>query len=147
MSAGGSKLKWCTLFMTLTSHTAAVQPFLSCSFGSYGSNHRALHRHGPRRAWTLTASFQIALGVIIAWGRTIHGQFELLAGKSAPHDFIQLIIYKAMVFSDDIEKIDTVRAYHVSIALSLALQLERANLTIYALPPLVLPRAEWTGMF
>ena len=38
----------------------------------------------------------------------------MLAGKSAPHDFLQLIIYKAMTFSDEIEKIDTVRAYHVS---------------------------------
>ncbi|KAH8991956.1 CDF-like metal transporter [Lactarius akahatsu] len=55
---------------------------------------------------------QIALGVIVAWTRTVYTQFELLAGKSAPHDFIQLIIYKAMTFSDEIERIDTVRAYH-----------------------------------
>ena len=56
---------------------------------------------------------QIALGVIVAWTRTIYTQFELLAGKSAPHEFLQLIIYKATTFSDEIEKIDTVRAYHV----------------------------------
>ena len=56
---------------------------------------------------------QIAIGVMMAWSRTIYAQFELLAGKSAPHDFLQLIIYKAMTFSDGIEKIDTVRAYHV----------------------------------
>lgn len=56
---------------------------------------------------------QIALAVIVAWTRTVYAQFELLAGKSAPHDFLQLIIYKAMTFSDEIEKIDTVRAYHV----------------------------------
>lgn len=55
---------------------------------------------------------QIALGVIVAWTRTIYTQFELLAGKSAPHEFLQLIIYKATTFSDEIEKIDTVRAYH-----------------------------------
>ncbi|KAG6888233.1 hypothetical protein C0992_009225 [Termitomyces sp. T32_za158] len=54
----------------------------------------------------------IALGVIVAWGRTIYGEFELLAGKSAPHDFLQLIIYKAVTFSEDILKVDTVRAYH-----------------------------------
>jgi hypothetical protein len=48
-----------------------------------------------------------------AWTRTIYTQFGLLAGKSAPHDFLQLIIYKAMTFSDEIEKVDTVRAYHV----------------------------------
>jgi hypothetical protein len=50
---------------------------------------------------------------MMAWSRTIYSQFELLAGKSAPHDFLQLLIYKAMTFSDEIEKIDTVRAYHV----------------------------------
>jgi len=60
---------------------------------------------------------QIALGVIMAWGHTVYTQFELLAGKSAPHDFIQLIVYKAMIFSEDIEKIDTVRAYHVSVVI------------------------------
>ncbi|KAH9049513.1 CDF-like metal transporter [Lactarius hengduanensis] len=62
---------------------------------------------GSKLAW-----FIIALGVIVAWTRTVYTQFELLAGKSAPHDFIQLITYKAMTFSDEIEKIDTVRAYH-----------------------------------
>jgi hypothetical protein len=55
--------------------------------------------------------------VIIAWTRTIYKQFELLAGKSAPHDFLQLLIYKATTFSDDIEQVDTVRAYHVSPSL------------------------------
>jgi len=54
----------------------------------------------------------IALGVIVAWGRTIYTEFELLAGKSAPHDFLQLIIYKAVTFSEEIMKVDTVRAYH-----------------------------------
>lgn len=53
------------------------------------------------------------MGVIVAWGRTIHKEFELLAGKSAPNDFLQLIIYNAATFSDEILKVDTVRAYHV----------------------------------
>lgn len=57
-------------------------------------------------------SSQIATGVIIAWVHTIYEQFGLLAGKSAPNEFIQLVIYKAMTFSADIDKIDTVRAYH-----------------------------------
>lgn len=60
----------------------------------------------------LISSVQIAAGIIISWGRTIYGQFELLAGKSAPHDFLQLLIFKAATFSEDIVKIDTVRAYH-----------------------------------
>jgi len=35
-----------------------------------------------------------------------------LAGKSASHDFLQLLVYKSVTFSQDIDKIDTVRAYH-----------------------------------
>ncbi|KAF9245649.1 CDF manganese transporter [Melanogaster broomeanus] len=50
--------------------------------------------------------------VVIAWVRTIYVQFGLLAGKSAPNEFIQLVIYKAMTFSEEIDRIDTVRAYH-----------------------------------
>ncbi|TFY71809.1 hypothetical protein EVG20_g1196 [Dentipellis fragilis] len=69
---------------------------------------------GSKLKWFLDpmGAIIIALGVIIAWYRTIYSQFELLAGKSAPHGFLQLIIYKAMTFSDEIDKIDTVRAYH-----------------------------------
>ena len=63
--------------------------------------------------------------MIIAWGRTIYLQFGLLAGKSAPHDFLQLLIYKATTFSDEIEQIDTVRAYHVSLII-----LELSNLIL-----------------
>jgi len=54
----------------------------------------------------------IAVAIIVSWLRTVYHQFELLAGKSAPHEFMQLVTYKATTFSDDIEQIDTVRAYH-----------------------------------
>ncbi|KAI0348241.1 CDF-like metal transporter [Trametopsis cervina] len=69
---------------------------------------------GSKLRWFLDpmGAIIIAAGVIVAWGRTIYKQFELLAGKSAPHDFVQLITYKATTFSDEIEKVDTVRAYH-----------------------------------
>jgi len=69
---------------------------------------------GSRLRWYLDplGAIIICSGVLISWTRTIYKQFGLLAGKSAPHDFIQLIIYKAMTFSNEIEKIDTVRAYH-----------------------------------
>ncbi|KAG6840026.1 hypothetical protein C0991_009492 [Blastosporella zonata] len=70
----------------------------------------------PRTDLDPMGAILIAVGVIVAWGRTIYGEFELLAGKSAPHDFLQLLIYKAATFSDDIVKVDTVRAYHVSSA-------------------------------
>ena len=69
--------------------------------------------HSPTHI--LSPCRKIAAGVILAWGRTIYKQFELLAGKSAPHDFLQLLIYKTMTFSEDIAQVDTVRAYHVRI--------------------------------
>lgn len=49
----------------------------------------------------------------MAWTQTVYHEFELLAGKSAPHEFLHLLIYNAATFSDDIEKVDTCRAYHV----------------------------------
>ncbi|KIJ66447.1 hypothetical protein HYDPIDRAFT_129314 [Hydnomerulius pinastri MD-312] len=69
---------------------------------------------GSRLRWWLdpVGAILIATGVIIAWVKTVYEQFGLLAGKSAPHEFIQLVIYKAMTFSEEIDKIDTVRAYH-----------------------------------
>jgi len=69
---------------------------------------------GSKLKWYLDpmGGMIIAAGVIIAWTRTIYKQFELIAGKSAPHDFVQLLTYKATTFSDEIEKVDTVRAYH-----------------------------------
>ncbi|KAF8492669.1 hypothetical protein JB92DRAFT_3002180 [Gautieria morchelliformis] len=69
---------------------------------------------GSKLKWYLDpmGGMIIAIGVIVAWSRTMYSEFELLAGKSAPHEFLQLIIYKAMTFNDEIEKLDTVRAYH-----------------------------------
>ncbi|KAI0691986.1 CDF-like metal transporter [Cytidiella melzeri] len=69
---------------------------------------------GSKWRWFLDpmGAIIIAAGVIVAWGHTVYQQFELLAGKSAPHDFVQLLIYKATTFSEEIEQVDTVRAYH-----------------------------------
>jgi divalent metal cation (Fe/Co/Zn/Cd) transporter len=69
---------------------------------------------GSKLRWYLDpmGAIIIGLGIIIAWTRSIYRQFEFLAGKSAPHEFIQLLIYKSMTFSDDIVQLDTVRAYH-----------------------------------
>ncbi|KAK7695094.1 hypothetical protein QCA50_002284 [Cerrena zonata] len=69
---------------------------------------------GSKIRWYLDpmGAIIIAAGVILSWTRTVWKQFELLAGKSAPHDFLQLIIYKATTFSDEIGGVDTVRAYH-----------------------------------
>jgi hypothetical protein len=111
MSVGGSKLRWCpcsapiTLLQTINNINYRV--------GSYRRHHRVSTASDPR-VW-VKLSFQIGVGVIMAWGRTIYKQFELLAGKSAPHEFLQFIIYKAATFNDQIDKIDTVRAYHVCL--------------------------------
>jgi divalent metal cation (Fe/Co/Zn/Cd) transporter len=69
---------------------------------------------GSKLRWYLDpmGAIILGLGVIISWGRTIYTEFELLAGKSASHDFLQLLIYKCATFTDEIDKIDTVRAYH-----------------------------------
>ncbi|KAG8813769.1 hypothetical protein FRC17_001436 [Serendipita sp. 399] len=69
---------------------------------------------GSKLKWFIDpiGGFIIAFGVIIAWCRTIYHEFELLAGKSAPVEFLQLITYKVATFSDEIEKVDTIRAYH-----------------------------------
>ncbi|KAG8882341.1 hypothetical protein FRB97_008355 [Tulasnella sp. 331] len=69
---------------------------------------------GSKLRWWLDplGGLLIAAAIIFSWIKTVYGQFELLAGRSAPHDFLQLVIYKATTFSDQIEKIDTVRAYH-----------------------------------
>ncbi|GBE77249.1 CDF manganese transporter [Sparassis crispa] len=69
---------------------------------------------GSRLRWYLdpVGAIIIGVGVILAWGREVYREFELLAGKSAPHDFMQLLVYKTMTFSDEIDKVDTVRAYH-----------------------------------
>jgi len=63
---------------------------------------------------TLPPHPQIGSGISCAWVYRIYREFELLAGRSAPHEFIQLLVYKAATFSNEIQKIDTVRAYHVS---------------------------------
>ncbi|KAG8804105.1 hypothetical protein FRC18_007163 [Serendipita sp. 400] len=76
---------------------------------------------GSKLKWYIDpiGGFIIAFGVILAWCKTIYHEFELLAGKSAPHEFLQLITYKVATFSDEIEKVDTIRAYHVSVYHSL----------------------------
>ncbi|POW04436.1 hypothetical protein PSTT_10365 [Puccinia striiformis] len=49
----------------------------------------------------------ISIALIILWG------FKQLAGESAPVDFMQRVVYKAMTFSQHIEKIDSCKCYHV----------------------------------
>ncbi|KAH9809882.1 hypothetical protein DFH28DRAFT_1132666 [Melampsora americana] len=55
----------------------------------------------------------ISLGLIYLWGESITREFKCLAGQSAPVDFMQKVVYKAMTFSSHIEKIDSCKCYHV----------------------------------
>ncbi|KJA23689.1 hypothetical protein HYPSUDRAFT_137286 [Hypholoma sublateritium FD-334 SS-4] len=69
---------------------------------------------GSKFRWYLdpAGAVIIGVGVSISWSRTIYKEFELLAGKAAPNEFMQLLIYKAATYTDVIDKVDTVRAYH-----------------------------------
>lgn len=61
------------------------------------------------RAPGLTVS---TVGLIYLWGSSAYVHFTHLAGRSAPLEFTQLVIYNAMHFADDIEAIDSCTAYH-----------------------------------
>ncbi|THV03053.1 cation diffusion facilitator 1 [Dendrothele bispora CBS 962.96] len=54
----------------------------------------------------------ISLAIIISWSTTAYEQFDHLAGKAAPIEYNQLVIYKALTFSEDITQIDSCRVYH-----------------------------------
>jgi len=69
---------------------------------------------GSKLRWWLdpTGGLIISSAVVLSWAKTSYHEFAQLAGKSASHQFIQLITYKVATFSDEIEKVHTVRAYH-----------------------------------
>ncbi|KAH8925678.1 CDF-like metal transporter [Atractiella rhizophila] len=54
----------------------------------------------------------IAVGVIISWLITGYGEFQLLIGKTAEPEYLRFVVYKAMTFSDEIEAIDSCKAYY-----------------------------------
>ncbi|KAJ7288496.1 CDF manganese transporter [Mycena rebaudengoi] len=69
---------------------------------------------GAKLRWWIDplGALLISLALIIVWGRTLRRQFLLLAGVSAPLEFQQLVIYKAMMFAEGITKIDSCSVYH-----------------------------------
>ncbi|KAJ6620815.1 CDF-like metal transporter [Mycena sp. CBHHK59/15] len=69
---------------------------------------------GAKLRWWIDplGALLISLALIIVWGRTLRRQFLLLAGVAAPLEFQQLVIYKAMMFADDITMIDSCSVYH-----------------------------------
>ncbi|WOO82291.1 Metal tolerance protein 3 [Vanrija pseudolonga] len=54
----------------------------------------------------------IALVIMGVWTRTAYEQFTHLAGITAPTEYVNMVTYKAMTFSEDIKNVDTVRVYH-----------------------------------
>ncbi|KAJ7069982.1 hypothetical protein C8F01DRAFT_539487 [Mycena amicta] len=69
---------------------------------------------GAKLLWWIDplGALLISLALVFVWGRTIYKQFLLLAGIAAPLEFQQLVIYKAMMFAEDIKKIDSCTVYH-----------------------------------
>ncbi|KIS68232.1 uncharacterized protein UMAG_03814 [Mycosarcoma maydis] len=58
-----------------------------------------------------TGALIISLAIITSWTRTAFDEFKTLAGAAAPTDFLQLVTYNAALFSDEIQAIESVRAY------------------------------------
>lgn len=69
---------------------------------------------GVKVVWFLDPLGALIISVVLiaVWGSTIYGHFTFLAGKAAPIEFQQLVIYKAMTFAEGIEKIDSCVVYH-----------------------------------
>ncbi|PWN52303.1 hypothetical protein IE53DRAFT_405218 [Violaceomyces palustris] len=53
----------------------------------------------------------ISIVIIASWTRTCYHQFRELAGAAAPVEFLQLITYNSAIFSQEIQAIESVRAY------------------------------------
>ncbi|KAG7444712.1 CDF-like metal transporter [Guyanagaster necrorhizus] len=69
---------------------------------------------GAKLKWWIDPMGAIIIScvIIVSWTYTSYIQFGYLAGKAAPHEFTQLVIYKTLTFSDEIKQIDSCRAYH-----------------------------------
>lgn len=69
---------------------------------------------GVKIAWFIDplGALIISLILIFLWGQTCTANFMMLAGKAAPEEFRQLVIYKAMLYSSEVLAIDSVSVYH-----------------------------------
>ncbi|WWC64549.1 uncharacterized protein I303_107159 [Kwoniella dejecticola CBS 10117] len=69
---------------------------------------------GAKLAWWIDpmGATIIAICIITVWTRTVYEQFTFLAGIAAPPEFINLVTYKVLTFSEHITSVDTVRVYH-----------------------------------
>lgn len=69
---------------------------------------------GSKLRWWLDPMGAIILSVLISclWLHTAYEEFQLLIGKTADTETLQLITYVSMTHSDAVKQIDTVRAWH-----------------------------------
>ncbi|RSH91851.1 hypothetical protein EHS25_009221 [Saitozyma podzolica] len=69
---------------------------------------------GAKLAWWIDpmGATIIAVCIILIWAHTVYEQFTFLAGIAAPVEYQNLVTYKTMTFSDEIQKVDTCRVYH-----------------------------------
>lgn len=69
---------------------------------------------GSKVAWWFdpAGAMIISLIIIVSWTRTAAENFQQLAGRGAPPEFLQLITYNCMLFHERIECIDSCKAWH-----------------------------------
>lgn len=69
---------------------------------------------GSKLQWWIDPMGAIILSILISvlWLHTAYSEFQLLIGKSADTETLQLITYVSMTHSPLIKQIDTVRAWH-----------------------------------
>lgn len=69
---------------------------------------------GSKLRWWIDPMGAIILSVLISclWFHTAYEEFQLLIGKTADTETLQLITYVSMTHSDAVKQIDTVRAWH-----------------------------------
>ncbi|KIK54969.1 hypothetical protein GYMLUDRAFT_231377 [Collybiopsis luxurians FD-317 M1] len=69
---------------------------------------------GAKLRWWIDPMGAIIISILIicSWTWTSYVQFDHLAGRAAPVEFNQLVIYKTLTFSKDITQIDSCNAYH-----------------------------------
>ncbi|KAI5480698.1 cation diffusion facilitator [Pseudohyphozyma bogoriensis] len=69
---------------------------------------------GAKIAWWIDPAGAIVLSLVLIylWGSSALMELNCLAGIGAPKDIQELIIYKAMTFSDKVTKVDSCKIFH-----------------------------------
>lgn len=69
---------------------------------------------GAKLRWWIdpAGAIVISVGLIYLWGDSARRELMLLCGIAAPKEIQQLVIYKAMTFSQQIIQVDSCKVYH-----------------------------------